>query len=616
MVYALFYVFTIQVLWNNYLNDFHFANLLSLVLTMQAITISFRSNKDAMAYVLVVNVLGAILILTSDADITEHSSVIIGSLAVTSILMYSIVHIRSNQLQNTRIKEEFLRIIVSKTEEAILITDFEGYISENNPTALEMFGYDEIELFGKDFSDFRKSKLTKQEDDLGVHALLEDKFWNSEVELLKKSGETFTAFVSISLIKKFEWEFLVYKVRDITSEKLAKSRLTEAKNDAEKALSVKSSFLATMSHEIRTPMNGVIGMTQLLDLTALNEMQSEYVNTVRTCGENLLVIINDILDFSKGESGKIELEMRQFNVQEQTNDVIKLLQKQADEKDVSLKLILGKNVPNQIIGDSTRIRQIITNLLGNALKFTTNGTVQVIVQNKGKEEGKHRLYFGIKDTGIGIHPDKISTLFDSFSQVDSSTTRKFGGTGLGLAICKNLVELMGGELKVISESGKGSTFFFEALFEGFAEESSIKDNNKLGKWDNANGAKLSVLVAEDNLVNQKVAQLLLHSMGIESEIAENGKIALEKMKSKHYDIVFMDVQMPEMDGLEATSLIGETLGVDRKIPVVVAMTANAMEEDRQSCLDAGMIDFVAKPIQKEELVECLLRAFPFSHSIN
>lgn len=611
LVYVVFYLFTFQVLWNNYLNEFNFLHLLSLILTIQAVSISLRKSREALIYMLLVNVSAVALVLSSDINPVERVCFIIGSLAMTSLLMYTIVHIRSNFQRNARLKEEFLRIIVSKTEEAILITDFEGYISETNPTAIEMFGFDDIELYGKNFSDLRKTELSKEEDDEGVRALLEDKFWNSEVELTTKEGEPFMAYVSISLIKKFELEFLVYKVRDITPEKLAQKKLEEAKNEAEKAVNVKSSFLATMSHEIRTPMNGVIGMTQLLHHTPLDSKQSEYVNTIRSCGENLLVIINDILDFSKAESGKIELEQKKFNVKEQIDEVIKLLQNQAKENAVSLEMKLAPGTPQCIVGDSTRLKQIITNLVGNALKFTSEGSVGIYLDCLEQQEDKYRLKFAVKDTGIGIPADKIDGLFESFSQVDSSTTRKFGGTGLGLAICKNLVELMGGELKVDSHLGEGSTFYFDAWFEGFAEENSTPDQKENSGWDTSIGPKISVLIAEDNVVNQRVAQLLLKSMGIEAEIAENGKVALEKLKQKHFDLIFMDVQMPEMDGFEATSLIRATIGDDRKVPRVIAMTANAMQEDRAKCLDAGMVDFVAKPIQKEELAECLVRSIPF-----
>lgn len=611
LVYVVFYIFTFQVLWNNYLNEFNFLHLLSLILTIQAISISLRKRKEALRYLLLVNAAAITLVLVSDINSIENVCFIIGSLAMTSLLMYTVVHILSNFQSNARLKEEFLRIIVSKTEEAILITDFEGFINETNRTAINMFGYQDIEFFGKNFSDLRKKDLAKEEDTEGVRALLEDKFWNSEVELVTKEGEPFIAYVSISLIKKFQLEFLVYKVRDITSEKLAQKKLEEAKNEAEKAVNAKSSFLATMSHEIRTPMNGVIGMTQLLDHTPLNSTQSDYVNTIRSCGENLLVIINDILDFSKAESGKIELEQKKFDVRKQIDEVVKLLQNQAKDNSVVLETNIASETPQCIVGDSTRLKQIITNLVGNALKFTSEGSVEICLDCLDQEDDKYRLEFAVKDTGIGIPADKIGGLFESFSQVDSSTTRKFGGTGLGLAICKNLTELMGGELKVDSHLGEGSTFYFDAWFEGFAEENSVPDQNENTDWDASIGSKLSVLIAEDNVVNQRVAQLLLKSMGIEAEIAENGKVALEKLKQKHFDLIFMDIQMPEMDGFEASSLIRATIGADRKVPRVIAMTANALQEDRAKCMEAGMVDFVAKPIQKEELAECLIRSIPF-----
>lgn len=594
----LFYAFTAQTVVSNVLNDFGFLHLVALFLTLQAIAISFRDERQAGFYLCYTSLLVALgLFIFSSHDVSQKLF-IFGTVAISCVLLFVIVRIKSGFQRNVKIHEELLATIVSKTEDAIFLTDFEGDIHEANERSGEMFGYDPQEIEGRNFSILRDSELTREEDEEGVKQLLKNKFWNSEVTLRREDGSQFIGYVSVGWIRKFENEYLVYRVKDITKRKESERQLIQAKESAEQAAVAKSQFLATMSHEIRTPMNGVIGMTGLLKDTELSDEQMKYVDTISKSGENLLVIINDILDFSKIESGKVELDVHPFDLREKMLEVIGLLDPSAENKNIDLIMTIGPHVNTAIVADSTRIKQVLMNLINNAIKFTEAGSIKVEV-DKTQVGDKEGLEFSIVDTGIGIPEAKLGTLFESFTQVDSSITRKFGGTGLGLAICKNLIELMGGELYVESTEGQGSTFKFTiAIEQSTAEDIDIFEveedhlDAELAKFDLTT---LKVLMAEDNVVNQQVASLILSNIGISCDIVDNGVKALESATTKTYDLVLMDVQMPEMDGLTATQKIIEYFG-DGYCPPIIALTANAMREDQQQCLDAGMQAFIPKPI--------------------
>ncbi|TNE80816.1 MAG: PAS domain S-box protein [Bacteroidetes bacterium] len=511
---------------------------------------------------------------------------------------------------------------------------------------------------------------------------------------------------------------------------LSEKQLIAAKNAAESAARAKADFLAMMSHEIRTPMNGVLGMTNLLQTTALNEEQADFVNTIKLSGESLLAIINDILDFSKIESGKLLLEEHPLSIEQTISETFDLLGQKAIEKDLELLYYIDESVPSHILSDVTRLRQVLINLISNALKFTSKGQVVVNVRVQDKKKDQYQLYFEVKDSGIGIPKEAQEKLFTAFTQVDSSTTRRFGGTGLGLAICVKLVEALGGSIGLESEPGEGSVFFFtiktkiapvkerlgpnplaskkiwilddnqtnlqilqkqcqkwgaevrsytdyQLILDDLQGESSphviivdyilsgisgLEVAKKLKKLqrefqivlvstsqdqelsdaqatvdsvlfkpikysqllqvlfkaqenrkqirehstelvEQTEQKSLRILLAEDNVFNQKLALLVLGKLGYSADLAANGIEVLEALKLKTYDLIFMDIQMPDMGGEEATALINQQMGQDR--PYIIAMTANAMEGDREKYLDLGMDDYISKPIDLDKLRETL-----------
>ncbi len=403
--------------------------------------------------------------------------------------------------------------------------------------------------------------------------------------------------------------------RDVSDRVRGTAELVRAKDAAEAATLAKSSFLATMSHEIRTPMNAVIGMTTLMLDTDLTREQRQYAETIRTSGDMLLALINNILDFSKIESGHMDLELQPFSLHACIEEVNELLNPKATEKGIVLAGMVSAQVPPLIMGDSTRVRQILVNLVSNAIKFTNVGEVTVRASARPDESaGPEQLMVTITvaDTGIGIPENRMDRLFRPFSQLDASTTRRFGGTGLGLAISRRLSELMGGSITVQSKVGVGSSFRVTFRTSVVAESSShqiVSKNNtqedrpKLAKL----GRPMRVLLAEDHQVNQQVAMRMLEKIGYYADLASNGKEVIAAMHHRDYDVVLMDVQMPDMDGLDATRRLRAMLPEHRQ-PYIIAVTANAMTGDREVCLAAGMDDYISKPMLRADLEAALLRA--------
>jgi PAS domain S-box-containing protein len=437
-----------------------------------------------------------------------------------------------------------------------------------------------------------------------------------------------------------DWEHSIATIRNITARKDDEKRLQEYAQELERkneeleaalvtardATQLKSRFLANMSHEIRTPMNGVLGMTDFLLGTRLTAEQQEFAESIKKSADSLLTLINDILDLSRIEAGKLRLDHLPFSLAAIIDESSSFFAFEARTKGLDFATTISGDLPELVVGDGGRVRQVLTNLIGNAVKFTDSGRIDVEAQLMGlTDAGAILARFTVRDTGIGIPPEQQSRLFESFTQGDGSSTRKYGGTGLGLSISKQLVELMGGELCVESKPGEGSRFWFTANFGKAAvtiapatsparpipgpSVPALAQASKVpipSEKSNGGPRKLRVLLAEDNEINQRIALRLLEKLGLDADAVDNGRAAVEALSERSYDLVLMDCQMPDMDGFEATAVIRNRERSKRRTPIC-ALTANAMEGDREKCLSAGMDDYISKPVGLEKLREVVDR---------
>jgi PAS domain S-box-containing protein len=481
--------------------------------------------------------------------------------------------------------------------------DVEGNILYVNDHFCQISGYTREELRGKNHRILNSGLHSRETFAELWKTITAGRVWHGQICNRDKNGglHWFNATIVPFLDEAGKpYEYISIRT-DITAQKGQEVELVAARDAAEAASRAKSQFLANMSHEIRTPMNGIIGMTGLVLDTTLDAEQNEYLEVVKHSAEHLLTILNDILDFSKIEAGRLEIEFTPFALGETLDSALKPLSASARAKGLSLDWSIPSDLPGNWLGDPVRIRQIVLNLVGNAIKFTQAGSVSLQVRPTGPEQAPASLHFTISDTGIGISAEQQAQIFAPFSQADASTTRRYGGTGLGLAISRQLVGLMGGELWVESEAGRGSRFHFTLQLAPYEEAAPDAPPAPGVASAVGQGAPLVILVAEDNAVNRHLAVKLLERAGHKVHAVNDGHQAVLAWREGNYDLAILDMMMPELDGLGAAQAIREIEALHGGHIPIIAMTANAFEEDRRDCLAAGMDGFVAKPVQVAEL---------------
>lgn len=486
--------------------------------------------------------------------------------------------------------------------------DIEGNFLDMNKIELEWLGYTKEEVVGKMTYD----QITVRSVD-NLHELLGElirtgKLDNVEGSLIRKDGSLMPCFTNSRLIYDEEGKITRIRVAvmNYSEKKKIEVELKKAKEIAERSSLLKDQFVANVSHEIRTPLNAILSFSKLLERTPLNDRQQEFIHSIHTGSENLLNIINDILDFSKIEAGVLRIDKIVFNPRIVMAAVEKMFRYRAEEKELDFYVNVADKVPTQITGDPNRLTQILINLLGNAFKFTEKGSISLDVNVAKQVNNTIHLIFEVQDTGIGIPATKVNEIFKRFGQVVTGSTREYGGAGLGLTITKQLVDLQGGTIKVKSAVGEGTYFTTEIPYE-ISDLEAFSKNDVIEKPSSFNNKKISVLVAEDNPTNRRIFQLQFENLGIVADYAENGRIAVEMLREKTYDLVLMDIQMPEMDGYSATKAIRNELNI--KVPII-AVTAHVFSGEREKCIAHGMNDYLPKPMQEEELFGLLKSYLP------
>lgn len=516
-----------------------------------------------------------------------------------------------HQEKNTAFKfQSFLESV----PDAIVLIDEKGSIKYVNFQTEVLFGYDKLELIGKKIELLMPTRFKNSHHKLRKNYMLNPKIrkMGNGMELFArhKNLSEFPVEISLSNLETEEGLLICASIRDVSSQKSIEKALKEAIIKSENAVKSKQQFLSNMSHEIRTPMNAIIGFTKVILNTELTSKQREYLTAIKMSGDTLIVLINDILDLAKVDSGKLIFEKTPFKLAASIKTMLHLFEAKFLEKNLELIVNYDSRIPEVIMGDAVRLHQIIINLVSNAIKFTSEGSITIGVQKLSKTDDIIIIEFSVADTGIGIGKNNIDKIFENFQQAHSQTSRIYGGTGLGLAIVKQLVEAQGGSISVKSVENQGSVFSFILQFDK-AHGATVLDIDTVELVDyNISGTK--VLVVEDVELNQLLMKTLLDDLGFECDIVGNGKIAIESLERNHYDIVLMDIQMPVMNGFQAADYIRNTLQLN--IPII-ALTADVTTVDLEKCKTFGMNDFIAKPVDDRKLFNKIINLLKKSKSI-
>ncbi|HTA28798.1 MAG TPA: ATP-binding protein [Bacteroidia bacterium] len=534
-------------------------------------------------------------------------SILWGGIAVTLVISTIIYNRMANQSKVLIDNNKKFLTFFDFSPTCICIAELDsGIILDANQAFLDLFGYQRQEAIGRSETSLGillSESRARLIGELKKNGALK----NREQIMFTKMGKPLNMLFSNIIIELYGKKCSLSLLNDISEKKELETQLIVAKEQAEKAAKIKEEFLANMSHEIRTPMNGVIGMAYLLTQTSLNDEQKEYARGIRDSASMLLTIINDILDISKINAAKMVFDETPFNVRDIIRNLSLAMEVKAREKTIKYYSNVEKSIPQKIVGDPVRLSQILWNLTGNAVKFTETGEVSLSVYLRGEENGTISIEFVVKDTGIGISPNKLISIFEPFTQASVDTSRKFGGTGLGLGIAKKLVEMQDGTIFAESKPGRGSTFSVRLTFKQYVEQFNVGAIAANGSTTLRNLNGIHILVAEDNKINQRVILKTLEKWGAKVSIAENGRVAIEMLTVKPYDIVLMDIQMPEMDGLEATKYIRSTLLPPASNLPIIAITASALRLDYEKCVALGMNEYVPKPFKPDELYDKIVR---------